>query len=48
MDSFFPRFKKIVRIIVKYEAYFKDYLDPHSWYCTYVGTKLGSDSPSEE
>ena len=28
----------------KYEAYFKTYLNPNSWYCTNVGTKLKSKS----
>jgi serine/threonine protein kinase len=27
----------------KYEAYFKNYLDANSWYCTNVGTKLESN-----
>ena len=29
----------------KYEAYFKNYLDADSWYCTNVGTKLEPNSP---
>lgn len=27
----------------KYEAYFKNHLNPNSWYCTNVGTKLESN-----